>query len=323
MDLRQILQQAGFSGSNLDTAYAVAMAESSGNAGAYNGNAGTGDKSYGLFQINMLGAMGPERRAQYGLSSNDALFDPLTNAKVAYKLSQGGTNWSPWSTYKNGSYLQYKGQAPSGGVGGGTASGTTDAPAQQAPQVPADITNAATGLDFAPSTQDFAPGQQDFAQPVPQQAPAPPELKYITKYSDGSSSFRDKVISAAMGFLGTAYSWGGGTTHGTSYGVAGAKYNGTNINGLDCSGLMLAAFGLSGYNLPRIAKQQLATGQTAKLSSLQPGDLIGYGDGYHVALYLGDGKLIDSLPGFGVTVRNIGAWERREAWGVHLNLPGD
>lgn len=104
-----ILKKAGFRGNGLKMAYAIAMAESGGNANAHNGNAGTGDNSYGLFQINMLGGMGPERRRQYGLSSNDALFDALTNAKVAYKMSHGGTNWGPWSTYGNGAYKQYYG----------------------------------------------------------------------------------------------------------------------------------------------------------------------------------------------------------------------
>ena len=107
--LLDLLYQAGFRGSGLNMAYAIAMAESGGNAKAHNGNSGTGDNSYGLFQINMLGAMGPERRRQYGLSSNDDLFDPLTNAKIAFKMSGGGKHWGPWSTYGNGAYKQYMG----------------------------------------------------------------------------------------------------------------------------------------------------------------------------------------------------------------------
>ena len=109
MDLMSILKQAGFRGDGLKMAYAIAMAESGGNAGAHNGNANTGDNSYGLFQINMLGNMGPARRKQYGLSSNESLFDALTNAKVAYKMSNGGRNWGPWSTYGSGAYKKYYG----------------------------------------------------------------------------------------------------------------------------------------------------------------------------------------------------------------------
>ncbi|MEW2498366.1 transglycosylase SLT domain-containing protein [Streptomyces nodosus] len=130
--LMDILKKAGFKGEGLKMAYAIAMAESSGNARAHNGNAGTGDNSYGLFQINMLGGMGPERRKRYGLKSNDDLFDPLTNAKIAYAMSNGGKSWGPWSTYGNGMYKKYYGGSgaqvgnSSGGyyTGSGTASVT-------------------------------------------------------------------------------------------------------------------------------------------------------------------------------------------------------
>lgn len=111
MDLMSILKQAGFKGQALNIAYAIVMAESSGNARAHNPNAGTGDNSYGLFQINMLGDMGPERRKAFGLSSNEELFDPLTNAKIAYRMSNGGKNWTPWSTYNRGDYRKFLGQS--------------------------------------------------------------------------------------------------------------------------------------------------------------------------------------------------------------------
>jgi hypothetical protein len=123
-DLMSILRQAGFTGNGLKMAYAIAMAESGGSARAHNPDVRTGDNSYGLFQINMLGAMGPERRRQYGLSSNEDLYDPLVNAKVAYKMSKGGTSWGPWSTYGSGAYKQYYGgtfNPDTGGTPGGVA----------------------------------------------------------------------------------------------------------------------------------------------------------------------------------------------------------
>ena len=107
--LRDAASKAGFTGNALNMAVAIGMAESGGNAGEVNNNPGTGDLSYGDWQINMLGAMGPERRAQYGLSSNDQLLDPYTNARVAYAMSNGGQNWNPWSTFKSGAYRQYLG----------------------------------------------------------------------------------------------------------------------------------------------------------------------------------------------------------------------
>ena len=95
------MQSAGFSGQGLRTAYAIAERESSGRPSAFNGNAATGDLSYGLFQINMLGTMGPARRKQFGIASNEALFDPSVNARAAYQMSGGGTDFGPWGLGPN------------------------------------------------------------------------------------------------------------------------------------------------------------------------------------------------------------------------------
>lgn len=125
-DLMALIHQAGFTGQAANTMYGIVMAESSGNARAFNGNSNTGDQSYGLAQINMIGGMGPERRRQFGLSSNEDLYDPATNLRVAYALSNGGRDFSPWSTYNSGAYQQYAGQSgakvTSSGGGGGSAS---------------------------------------------------------------------------------------------------------------------------------------------------------------------------------------------------------
>lgn len=106
------LQRAGLSGEQLKTAWAVGMAESGGNPNAFNGNANTGDKSYGLFQINMIGKLGPARLKQYNLSSNDDLFNPEVNIAVMIKMSGNCTNWQPWSAYKNGSHKKFLSQFP-------------------------------------------------------------------------------------------------------------------------------------------------------------------------------------------------------------------
>jgi murein DD-endopeptidase MepM/ murein hydrolase activator NlpD len=127
------LQAAGFKGEALRQAWAIMNRESGGRAAAYNGNTGTGDQSYGLFQINMLGNLGPARRKQYGLKSNNDLLDPATNARVAYQMSKGGTDFGAWAigpnAYKgapSNAYAKYKanydqwdprqmGQIPPGG----------------------------------------------------------------------------------------------------------------------------------------------------------------------------------------------------------------
>lgn len=95
------LQKVGFQGKGLKTAYAIAMRESGGNPEAFNPDRTTGDQSYGLFQINMLGDMGPARRRQFGISGNEQLLDPLTNARAAYKMSRGGKDFGAWGLGPN------------------------------------------------------------------------------------------------------------------------------------------------------------------------------------------------------------------------------
>jgi hypothetical protein len=83
-ELVSVLRSVGFEGHSLRMAWAIVMKESTRRPFAHNDNPSTGDNSYGLFQINMRGAMGPERRAKYGLDSNEDLFDPTTNANIGF-----------------------------------------------------------------------------------------------------------------------------------------------------------------------------------------------------------------------------------------------
>ena len=84
-DLVSIARQAGATPKEEALLASIAMAESSGDPMARNFKGK--DLSYGLWQINMLGSMGPARRAQYGLKSNNDLYNPVTNAKVADRKS--------------------------------------------------------------------------------------------------------------------------------------------------------------------------------------------------------------------------------------------
>ena len=104
--------EAGWRGDVLVVAVAVALAESGGNPRAH--NATPPDDSYGLWQINMLGPLGPDRRARYGLGANRELWEPAVNARVAHAVSDAGRNWSPWSTYTNGSYRRHLDKAAHG-----------------------------------------------------------------------------------------------------------------------------------------------------------------------------------------------------------------
>ena len=137
-DIAQHAFDAGFRGDGLTTAVAVALAESGGDPRAH--NATPPDDSYGLWQINMLGSLGPARRDQFDIESNRELFQPAENAESAKQVfDDAGGSWRPWSTYTNGAYRQYLDEARRavGKVdrdGGKDATGRPEGPARTRPQ---------------------------------------------------------------------------------------------------------------------------------------------------------------------------------------------
>jgi hypothetical protein len=143
--LIKLLARHGFSGKNLETAFAVAAAESRGRAVDYNGKGR--DKSYGLFQINMNNDdpkspnMGRNRLKQFGIKNYNDLMNPEINAKAAYMVSTKGTSWKAWSTYNDGTFLRYLDDAQrakeTAGIGGPTG---TDGMASVATQTKEPVT---------------------------------------------------------------------------------------------------------------------------------------------------------------------------------------
>lgn len=108
--LAQLAYNAGFRGQALTTAVAVAMAESSGNTGALNDNASTGDYSVGAWQVNYFGKLMQERTAKYG-APQVLQANPQGQAAAAFDISGGGKDFSAWTTYTSGAYQQYMGEA--------------------------------------------------------------------------------------------------------------------------------------------------------------------------------------------------------------------
>ncbi len=116
-------QAAGFTGNDVNIAVAVALAESGGDPRAH--NPVPPDNSYGLWQINMLGSMGPERRKRFGLKSNEDLYDPATHARAAYGIwkAQG---WSRgWTTDSAGSDKRFRILGPDAVSGSDTSANAT------------------------------------------------------------------------------------------------------------------------------------------------------------------------------------------------------
>jgi len=96
LELKELLSLVGFKGKDLVVAWAVAKKESNGRPLAFNGDHKTGDSSYGMFQINMIDNLGPDRRTKFDLESNAELFNPVKNAEIAYYMTSGGDDWSSW-----------------------------------------------------------------------------------------------------------------------------------------------------------------------------------------------------------------------------------
>lgn len=77
----------------------------------------------------------------------------------------------------------------------------------------------------------------------------------------------------------------------------------------DCSGLTSQAWAHAGRSIPRTSQEQWAQLPKVPLDELRPGDLVVYfPTATHVALYVGDGKVIQApRPGAKVKVSPIAA----------------
>lgn len=104
-----------------------------------------------------------------------------------------------------------------------------------------------------------------------------------TPYTGPTGSQADAAVAFAYAQLGCAYVYGG---------TGPCKY------GYDCSGLVQAAWASAGVQIPRDTYEQYAALPHISSSALEPGDLMFYNGISHVAMYVGDGMLIDApIPG--------------------------
>jgi len=104
------------------------------------------------------------------------------------------------------------------------------------------------------------------------------------------------VVALAQHCLGVPYVWGGASP-----------------SGFDCSGLVKYVYARVGISLAHAATIQQHASRAIRLSALQPGDLVFYGNAYrsyHVAIFVGNGRTIEA-PHAGAVVRYgsvAGAW---------------
>ncbi len=151
-------------------------------------------------------------------------------------------------------------------------------------------------------------------------------LGWITAYDELSLAAIDpvpasevgaRVVEAAMRWLGTPYSWGGGNAGGPTTGICCSPggQDGRTVVGFDCSGLTLHAAASAGIALPRVSAAQYQFGpgtripRGAGIGALQPGDLVFFafdtadpGTIHHVGIYVGGGSMVNA-PRPGTVVR--------------------
>jgi peptidoglycan DL-endopeptidase CwlO len=108
-------------------------------------------------------------------------------------------------------------------------------------------------------------------------------------YSGPTGSQADSAVAFVFRQLGCSYSYGS---------------TGPCSSGFDCSGLVMSAWAAAGITIPRDTFEQWAALPHISTSDLQPGDLLYYDGIGHVAMYVGDGMIIDA-PTEGEPVREI------------------
>jgi cell wall-associated NlpC family hydrolase len=113
------------------------------------------------------------------------------------------------------------------------------------------------------------------------------------------------VARAALEWLGTPYSWGGGTFEGPSLGVD----QGAGTVGFDCSGLSMYAWSKAGVLLDHWTGTQWTSGPHVPVDRLRPGDLVFFATDtsnpdtiHHVGVYIGGGRMVEA-PYTGARVR--------------------
>ena len=128
-------------------------------------------------------------------------------------------------------------------------------------------------------------------------APSPPPSSQgaMAPFPQGRRGPQEVALEQALGeFYGAPYRSGG-----------------TTPQGVDCSGLIQAAFAAARVTVPRVVGPQFAASTEVAMSDLRPGDVVFYADMSHVGLYVGDGKVIHApRPGRTVEVTGLSGYSK-------------
>lgn len=155
VEVAQVYAQAGFTGEALVHMVAISQGESGHDPGATGDTSltnGTWGPSMGLSQIRSLN----EQRGTGGWRDAERLSDPLFNARAAYAISNGGTNFSPWTVWNEGIYKKYLDEAQAAVKALGAYGGSGPPAASVPPDDDLDVDVAAGLMDPAGLSAEIA-----------------------------------------------------------------------------------------------------------------------------------------------------------------------
>ncbi|SDC68862.1 Cell wall-associated hydrolase, NlpC family [Geodermatophilus telluris] len=192
------------------------------------------------------------------------------------------------------------------------------AAARPVPSAPAPAAAPAPAPAPAPPATP-SPGGSATPSPAPSTPQSDPTPPSVTTAGAPTASAVETAIDAALSQRGLPYSWGGGGSNGPGYGIP----PDTRIWGFDCSGLTEYAYAQAGIRIGGTSRDQWWRFRDATVAraDLRAGDLVFWGSGssytsiYHVALYLGDGTVVQA-PQSGDVVRVSPMWFGRDYFGA-------
>ncbi|MGO4592493.1 C40 family peptidase [Leifsonia sp. 2TAF2] len=88
---------------------------------------------------------------------------------------------------------------------------------------------------------------------------------------------RERIVATALSYLGDPY-----------------VLDGADHSGIDCSGLVMVSYAAVGIPLGHLVHLQDDAGRRIDQADAEPGDLVVFDDDEHIALYLGDGMIIQA-----------------------------
>lgn len=143
--------------------------------------------------------------------------------------------------------------------------------------------------------------------------------------SSGTSEEQiERVIERGMGQLGVTYAWGGGNADGPTMGVRDGgvadSHGDYSKVGFDCSGLMVYSFAAAGIQLEKYSGYQYTSGNQVPVGDAKRGDMLfwGIGGSSHVALYLGDGTMLEAPQSGDVVKVSPVRWDGIEPMAVRM-----